>query len=114
MSLSFVFGVGGEERGVKHVGGQLIEREAMRGASLMGLFVQILYGGIEQSEDRDGRIFGANLLNDTQALVAPGMKIDGQGIPASGGEQTKELTRGLGTMYAQRSAGGFRKRMRNS
>ncbi len=86
MRLSFVIGMGGDERGVEHVSGELIEREAMRGAGLLSLFVQILYGGIEQREDRDGRIFGANLLDDMQAVEAPGMKIDGQGIPAAVGQ----------------------------
>src|SRR5208283_1823832 len=114
MSLSFVFGMGGEERGVKHVGGQLTEREAMRGAGLLSLFVQIFYGGIEQREDGNGREVGANFLDDTQALEAPGMEINGQGVPAAGGQQAMEISWRLRAMHAQRGVGGFRQGMRNS
>ena len=81
---------------------------------MLGLFVQIFYGRIEQRKYGNGRIFGTNFLDNAQALKTPGMKIDGQGVPLAGGEETKELTRRLGTMHAQRSFWGFRKRMGNS
>jgi len=86
----------------------------MRGAGLLSLLVQVLYGGIKQSEDGNGRIFGANFLDDTQALKAPGMKINGQGVPVASGQQAIEISWRLRAMHAERSSGGFRKRMRDS
>jgi len=86
----------------------------MRGARLASFIFQIFYGRIEQGEDRNGGVVGTDFLDDAQALEAPGMKIDGQGVPASGGKETIELSRRMGTMHVQRSIGSFRKRMRNS
>src|SRR5271157_570233 len=114
MSLTFNFGMGGEERSVEHVSGELIERKAVRGTRLLSLFVQIFYGGIEQREDGNGRVVRTNFLDDTQALEAPGMKINGQGVPAAGCQQAMEISWRLRAMHAQRGVGGFRKRVRNS
>jgi len=114
MSLGLVFGTDGEERGMKQLSGEVIERKAMRRARLESFAVQILYRRIEQSKDGNGRKLITNFLDDAKALEAPGMKIDGEGIPAPGGEETIKLTGRLGTMNVERGLGGFRKRMCNS
>jgi len=51
---------------VKQVCRELIERQAMGGAGLLSLFVQILDGGIEERQDGNSRVFCANLLNDAR------------------------------------------------
>lgn len=114
MSLSFVFGMRSEDRGVQQFSGELIERKTLRRAGLLRLLIQILDGGIKESEDRNGGVFGADFLDDAQALEAPGMEINGQGIPTAGGQYAKEIHRRLGAVDAQGRGGGFRKRVRNS
>jgi len=91
MSLSFLFGMGFEKRGVEQISGELIERQTMRGAGLLSLFVEILDRGVKESEDRNGGVFGANFLDDAQTLEAPSMKINGEGIPIALGEDAKQI-----------------------
>src|SRR5271165_5406780 len=93
MSLRLVFGTGGEERGMKHLNGEVVERKAMRRARLESFIVQIFYGRIEKRKNGDGRKLVTNFLDYAKALEAPGVKIDGEGVPASRGEEPIKLTR---------------------
>jgi len=114
MSLGLAFGTDGEERGMEHLSCEVIERKAMRRARLKSSIVQVLYRRIEKRKDGNSRKLVTNFLDDTKALKAPGMKIDGEGVPPSGGEKTIKLTRRLRAMNVERGRGGFRKRMGNS
>jgi hypothetical protein len=51
MCLRLFFSMEVKKRGVKHIGGQLIERKAMRGARLPSFLVQIFHVGIKQREE---------------------------------------------------------------
>lgn len=91
MTVGFVIGETGEDRGVKIFGRKGLEGDTARSPDFFGFRIEFVHpGGIEGKNGKRG-ILGANLINIVEALKVPGVNVQHDGVPLASGQNEKQL-----------------------
>jgi hypothetical protein len=96
-------GKGGGDGTVKGVGGEFVESDAAGSAGGDGLLIEIGNGAGVESDDGEGRIFGANFFDVVETLEIPGVNVDDEGMPAANGKRMEKVGERFEAVKTKRS-----------
>jgi hypothetical protein len=101
MGLRLSLGKAGEQSRMDSLSGKSFEWQAARGAAVCRFEAKVVSRREIEGQNRKGRIFAAKFIDIMEALIIPGVEIEGRGMPSATGENEKEFIQRLGTMDFQ-------------